>query len=161
MCVPSFISFSFSPIFLIVHSLHSSLQLRLCLIHFPSLSSFFSLPATLFFSSCLCLHLLITHSVSSSITLSGLPPSHPSFSVGPLTQLSFSFKSFICSVFLQVKHNSLHSFSMHDVPSHACTIPLTLIYHSCPLCLSHRFSSHWDFYPFTSFLQRYMYLRNL
>lgn len=61
------------------------------------------LSGTLSSSSYLCLHLLIAHSVLSSITLSGLPPFHPS-----------PPKPLIHSPLLKVKHSSSHCFSMRD-----------------------------------------------
>lgn len=56
------------------------------------------------------LHLLIAHSVSSSITLSPLSP----VILHPLVASALvCLHSFIHSLFLEVIHNSLHCFSMH------------------------------------------------
>lgn len=96
----------FSPLFMLL-TFHIYLSSFLRLIHVPPLSFFFSLFGTLSFSSYLCLHLLIIYSVLSSITFSGLIPSHPSSSVCPKYlslflpfSLSVCLKSLIHSVFL-------------------------------------------------------------
>lgn len=89
----SFISFVLLSPFFIPLTPCIYLSATVCLIHFPPSSFFISPFGTLSFSSSLCLHLLITHSVRSSITLSGLPPSHPSSSVCPLKPHSFSLCS--------------------------------------------------------------------
>lgn len=125
------------------HFSHCSLStfislLALCLIYFPSSHPFFlSLPPSPF-SSCFCLHLLITHSVSSSITPSGLPPSHLSFSACPshlpLSPLNPSFIQ--CSskrnttpstVSLCMMHLSHVSHSSPSYLSLVSSLPFSLI----------------------------------
>lgn len=118
------------------------LSASVCLIYFPSPSSFFSLSGTLSFSFCLCLHLLITHSLSSSVTLSGPPPSHPSSSFCPSHHCLSSRNPLFIQCFFKwnTTPSTVSLCMMH--PSHTCPIPPALIYHPCPLCLSFRTDSH-------------------
>lgn len=79
--------------------------------------------------SCIFLHLHIIHSVSSSIALSGLPPSHSSFSVCP----SHSSPSALQPSFIQVKHNSLLWSPLVILHTHVQF--LSLLYYLWPVSL--------------------------
>lgn len=124
-------------------------------------STFITVPpaSALTFSPCLCLYLHITHSASSSITLTGLPPSHPSYCLqlislflrlkSPFIQRSSKRNTGCSTVSPRVTHSSL-LLSRAPFLSHSFIMGV----------FSHPFSSKCDSQPLTLFLQNDLFLHD-